>query len=150
METPFKFKAIKTTPRHCRKEAFLPLTGSTSLYKKIWCRLKGGGATWWPVVDTNERCTVPLLIDSLRILFFHFTRKDASVRVQFTSSNTCLILYRRTSVLYLGPFTFCVNVCVCVFGKTLEARVMAYFHCRIRTRTQIPVLYRYYGKGIQI
>ena len=31
--------------------------------------------------------------------------------------------------------------------------VMTYFHCRtgiqIRTRTQIPVLYKYYGKGIQ-
>ena len=30
--------------------------------------------------------------------------------------------------------------------------LMAYFHCRtrIRTRTQIPVLCRYYGKGIRI
>ena len=32
--------------------------------------------------------------------------------------------------------------------------LMAYFHCgtriRIRTRTQIPVLCRYYGKGIGI
>ena len=29
---------------------------------------------------------------------------------------------------------------------------MAYFHCRIRirTRARIPVLYKYYGKGIQI
>ena len=32
--------------------------------------------------------------------------------------------------------------------------IMAYFHCwtqiRIRTQTQIPVLCRYYGKGIRI
>ena len=35
-----------------------------------------------------------------------------------------------------------------------ESRIMAYFHCRtwiqIRTQTQIPVLCRYYGKGIWI
>ena len=54
IETPFKFKAIKTTPRHCRKEAFLPLTGSTSFCKKNlvsverrWGHLVAGGWYQW-------------------------------------------------------------------------------------------------------
>ena len=48
----------------------------------------------WLIPMNAALCSIAHSLTHCVFFFFHFTRKDASVRVQVTSSNTCLILYR--------------------------------------------------------
>ena len=91
--------------------------------------------------------------------YYGYGIRSMSGRYTSTGMHSCYIYWYRYHKENLSLNTWCIPTLIPLIIITngpvqCEYALMAYFHCRtrirIQTRTRIPVLCRYCGKGIQI